>query len=194
MIIPKSIDDYCNILLNDNLNLDLNSIDFDIISNEIYKFIRLDYKLFRKKRIIKFLTRLTDISLIPNLSITFKKGDFKAYMRDDFKLYLNLKYINKSSRSNLIITLIHEVSHLNIASRDNYKALLDLDKEFFKRYGKNAETILISPIEYYADFLMNKIFLEVCLKLKGRIKKKLSKTLKVKSNYILEIINKYIGV
>ena len=41
---------------------------------------------------------------------------------------------------------------------------------------------------------MNKIFFEVCLKLEGKIKRNLSKTLKVKSNYISEIINKYIGV
>lgn len=194
MIVSKSIKDYCDAILNNNLNFDLNSIDFDTISNEVCKFIKFDYRLFRKKKIIKFLTKLTEIGLITNISLEFKKGDFKAYMRDDFKLYLNSKYVRKSSRSNLIITLIHEVSHLYIASRDNYEALLDLDKTFFKKYDKNDETILISPVEYYADFIMNKIFFEVCLKLEGKIKRNLSKTLKVKSNYISEIINKYIGV
>lgn len=194
MIVSKSIKDYCDAILNNNLNFDFYNIDFDTISNEVCKFIKFDYRLFRKKKIINFLTKLTEIGLITNISLEFKKGDFKAYMRDDFKLYLNSKYVRKSSRSNLIITLIHEVSHLYIASRDNYEALLDLDKTFFKKYDKNDETILISPVEYYADFIMNKIFFEVCLKLEGKIKRNLSKTLKVKSNYISEIINKYIGV
>ena len=125
MIVSKSIKDYCDAILNNNLNFDFYNIDFDTISNEVCKFIKFDYRLFRKKKIINFLTKLTEIGLITNISLELKKGDFKAYMRDDFKLYLNSKYVRKSSRSNLIISLIHEVSHLYIASRDNYEALLD---------------------------------------------------------------------
>jgi hypothetical protein len=194
MRVAKSIEDYQYELLNGKFNQEFDNIDFDRLMKVICDFINNDYKLFRKKKIKNFFEKLALIGFTPNVYPNFTKGQFKAYMTDDLKLYFNNKFINTSSRTNLIITLVHEASHLYLNSSDNYQALLDLDKEYFKKYPKDSETILISPVEFTADFLMNKIFLKVCLCLKGKIRENITKTLNKRNLFLLEQINKHMGV
>lgn len=194
MRVAKSIEAYQYELLNDKFSQEFDDIDFDRLTKVICDFINNDYKLFRKKKIKIFFEKLSSIGFIPTVHPNFTKGLFKAYMTDDLKLYFNNKFINTSSRTNLIITLVHEASHLYLNSNNNYQALLDLDKEYFKKYPKDGETILISPVEFTADFLMNKIFLKVCLCLKGKVKENITKTLNKRKSFLLEQINKHMGV
>lgn len=194
MRVAKSIEAYQYEVLNDQFNQDFDDIDFDRIAKIIHDFINSDYKLFRKKKIKILFEKLSSIGFIPTIHPNFTKGEFKAYMTDDLKLYFNKKYIATTSRTNLIITLVHEASHLYLNSSDNYQQLLNLDKEYFKKYPKDSETVIISPVEFTADFLMNKIFLKVCLHLKGKIKENISKTLAKRQSYLLEQINKHMGV
>lgn len=194
MKVSNSLENYLDEIVNDKLKIDLAFLDDDSLINTIYEFIRKDIKLFRKKKIIDFYQKLSSIKYLPPIKIEFTTGDFKAYTTDDNSLYISKKYLHSSSRSNLIITLIHESAHLYLSNQENYDKLLVLDKEYFKKYPKDSETVLTSPVEYYADFLMNKIFLKVLLFLKGKIKDNLSKTLAKRKNHLEEIINKRIGV
>ena len=194
MRVAKSIETYQYELINDEFNYEIDDVDFDELTTIICDFIKSDFKLFRKKKIKLFFEKLTSIGFVPNVNPNFTKGQFKAYMTDDLKLYFNNKFIYTSSRTNLIITLVHEATHLYLNSKKDYPTLLDLDKEYFKKYPKNGESILISPVEFTADFLMNKIFLKVCLNLKGKIRTNISKTLEKRQTFLLEQINKYMGV
>lgn len=194
MEITKSLEFYLKELIDKNSSKVTNDFLSVKLLKSIKKFLTLNFKLNRKKKINNLLKTLSENKILPDIKIDYlKEKQIKAYMTDDFKLYISEDYLKKASKANLIITLIHEIAHLYLAHQENYQDLLDLDNLFFSKIEKNKETILISPVEYYADKLTFEVLYEYCANTtKNNISKNIMETLKEKQNDILDIIQKYI--
>ena len=188
------IHNYVDRLNNEFMVISNNDFNKELIINSIDSFVKKDIKILRLFRINKFINFFYEKGLIPKTKIHyFFSFSKKAYMKDSGDLFLSIPFILSSNSANFIITLIHELSHLYLSNHNDYKKLLLIDKMFFEVYGKNNDTLLVSPVEYYADAIMINTLNKVCENSEDNKKKMLiMKTLKIKTDYLQNIVNNWI--
>ena len=74
-----------------------------------------------------------------------------AYMDDRGGMTLSSGCLRRMDAAAYLDVFLHELAHLYLHDREDYRNLKDLDREFRDCFREEDECVQLSPIEFYAD-------------------------------------------
>lgn len=148
MTFPNDVERYISELFADRQYPEMS----DILCQRVAKFAKSRKFCFVRRILLrKLLAEMQNVDLLSEVKLRFEICRNRyAYMRDDGLVVFDFgAFYTKSGRFMTCVAL-HEIAHLVLCQQANYGELKKLDEEFFQTVPKTAQSVEISPIEYYA--------------------------------------------
>lgn len=132
----------------------------------------------KRRRIKRIRNVLINTKTLLPFALKFKRTlKAEAYMRDEGEVVISYGMIITRSSATLLSVYMHELAHVWLSQQSFYDKLKSVQKEFKKRYASINYAELISPIEFYANYITLKVLEDIQKQITNKARKK--KLLKV---------------